>query len=304
MRNISFKDQILRKCQILSRDDQEELLRKYKEHQDLASLEKLFLANLRLAWSIADSFKNTELQDDLYSEAANALLYAIQHWNPQRGSLTNIATRVIKQRLSRLLREQRLPIRIPVSAQNLFQKVQRGELVDLTDSQRIRIQNITDIKNSAMDKAITQQDVLDLEDPSEVVEKREILTFVEYLDEEAKFIIKSVFGLSQPYSLTSIAAQLGICKRDVQQRLKETLEDLRNAGLCKVCNRKFQPSPGFVALCSKECIKKYTIRKLRFRACVVCGRVFVVTPPYKTVCNLNCLRFEKERLMALQNSYQ
>lgn len=100
-------------CEILDHKTLVKLWRRWKRKKDKEAWHKLFYSQLRLAYQIADKFNNPKYSSDLKSEAAIAVLEAIENWDPSRGRLSTITTLIVRQRLFRYLQSNMTIIRIP-----------------------------------------------------------------------------------------------------------------------------------------------------------------------------------------------
>lgn len=126
-----FDNSEIRKIKI---PDKETLIALWKRHQegDTEAYKQLYESQLRLAYQIADSFGSCKFRDDLRSEAALAVAYAIQFWDPQRGCLSTLVSAVCYQRILKYLSENAYPVRYPFTA--LKKLRQQGEHHKLDDT--------------------------------------------------------------------------------------------------------------------------------------------------------------------------
>lgn len=97
----------------LTRDEQSELYYQYKEGDESAR-EQLILSCLALTYRLANRFysKNRWIdRDDLIQIANIALIKAVEKWNPQRGSLSNVVTTYVNNSFIDASKESKYKIR-------------------------------------------------------------------------------------------------------------------------------------------------------------------------------------------------
>lgn len=130
--NHDFFDNLeIRKLKIPDKETLIALWKKYQEG-DAEAYKQLYESQLRLAYQIADSFGSCKFRDDLRSEAALAVAYAIKFWDPQRGCLSTLVSAVCYQRILKFLSENAYPVRYPFTALKKIR--QQGDHQKLDDT--------------------------------------------------------------------------------------------------------------------------------------------------------------------------
>ncbi len=248
----------IRKYQMLSKEEEEELLLKYK-NGDSEARTKIVTSNLRLVVSIAKKYKNKGLPFiDLISEGNFGLIYAIEKFDIEKGfRFSTYAVWWIKQSITKALINKSRDIRIPSYKYDLFSKINkytinkfisRGEYPsneEIAKDLKIKLRMIEEItqdfqdvlslnaeigENLYLEDSLVVQDKYDLE--AEFINKvgrEKILEIVEELSEREQEILKRRYGLgnSEINTLEEIGDYFNITRERVRQIEKRTLAKLR-----------------------------------------------------------------------------
>jgi len=248
-----------------------QLYKRYREHNDTDAFNELVSQYTRLAHCIADSFQCKYLQDDLRQEAIIALMESIQRWNPERGRLTTIALRIIKQRLGRFLK-----------------RTMQG---DNRENNRF-------IYNDESKKHESRFGVDEVED---IVNKRFQIELAENLvkylhDTDQKILYVYIYYSDSRNVLSKVAECVGLSKPEVRYRIKKINAFLKTPTYCAYCNKPYLKE-NFSKFCSNRCRIEYDIISTKIASCNVCGKLFVPNKHMRTTCSIQC----KTRIL-LQNT--
>lgn len=240
-------------------EKQIELFNRYKQSGDVDAYQQLLMEYIRLAHSIADAFRLNPLRDDLKQEAVIALAEAIDRWDPSRGRLTTIATRIIRQRLGKI--------------------VTRVNHVYLTKKEQLKDELGDDKEN--VDSPVIQEASFDLD--LEEVKRR-----LSYLNESDREIILSRFGLgTDATTYSGIAIKLNISRSAAESRFRQLMRFLKDPPLCRWCKQPYIKSTRSV-YCSETCRFLSKLYPLKFAVCKCCNKVFVSDHRFRSYCSLRC----------------
>jgi RNA polymerase primary sigma factor len=165
--------------------------------------DRIIQANLRLVLSLAKQYsEGIHYFDDLVSDGCHTLLRAVEKFDYSRGfRLSTYATHAIRRNLYQMLirrKKERL----------IFEASPLEYVADLPDEH----------ESAGTDEARWQK------------LRGDLSSLMHCLDPREKSIINARFGLgreSQPRTLQSLAADLGVCKERVRQLEQRALEKLR-----------------------------------------------------------------------------
>lgn len=238
------------------------LYKLYRERGDAKAFNELVSQYVRLAYSVADSFQCKYLQDDLRQEAIIALMESIERWNPERGRLTTIALRIIKQRLGKFLK-----------------KVTQN---DTRESNKF-------IYNDESERHELQFGVEEVE---EVVNARIQLEKVEELvrflhENDRKILFAYIFYDDSKNTISKVAEETGLSKPEVRYRIRKIQAFLKNPTYCTNCKRPYLRE-NFSRFCSDECCIQYSVQNTKIASCHICGKLFVPNRYIRSVCSMQC----------------
>jgi len=228
-------------CEIPPYSEQLKLFRLYKQSGDVAAYHKLIQANLRLAYKIADGFKNERFKEDLRSEAVIALAFAIERWDPERGVLTTIATPIIRQRLTRFLVENSYVSRIPYLTFKAYMEV--GSEKDFSAITNARyLSNRESAENENGEYAVYR--CPSVEEELEVTEEiSDLFSKLGGVEEGYCTLFELIYGLNWKYdgkiSLEQLSRMLRISKSRIKTKVNLVIEHVRSPATCHRCGNRF-----------------------------------------------------------------
>lgn len=222
-----MQQQILECCKVLSPRKIKALWKKWKTTGDQQAYQELVFSQLRLAFQIADSFRNFRYVKDLKSEAILAVLEAISFWDPKRGRLSTLTTLIVKQRLARFLQQNSHVIKVPYGVlKKIHDLEQEGEKLpdDLA-----KVKNIRD--NSFFlpkDKTFDLEEVIQNNESGLDELKEQLYKSIESLEGKKKIFIKEYYGIGcEPKTLKELSMKYNLSTPKVKSILKLGLEELR-----------------------------------------------------------------------------
>ncbi len=257
----------IRNYNILSREEEEELLLKVKEG-DLEAKNKLIVCNLRLVISVAKNYMNKGMTlIDLISEGNFGLIRAIDKFDAERGfRFSTYAVWWIKQSISKALMSKGREIRIPSYKYDLLNKINKiiveelmnsgdypsnefiGEKLNISPEKigniLMEFQEVMSLNESVGDN-IYLEDVV-LNESSENLENKiineihreKIYEMLDDLEEREKGILVRRYGLNgfEIHTLEQVGEAFNITRERVRQIEKKTLEKLRKKYSKEVSN--------------------------------------------------------------------
>jgi len=245
---------------ILSREQEYDLFRRYKTTGDAGAYEELIRCNQGLVMSIAQNYIRAGADfDDLVSEGNIGLMKAIARFDHEKGfKFSTYAVWWINQAESRYLKNETRTIRIPIHAQEKLSDIYKftakyvdehgteptyeeiGEATGMSEdevkfyvtaSERpSSLQNTVGEDGTEVMEFIPSSDP-DLQEVSENKDRdRRIREAVrKYLTEKERFVISNRFGLSgsERHTLKEVGSMMGLTNERVRQIEQKALMKLR-----------------------------------------------------------------------------
>lgn len=213
-----FKD--LKDYKPLSKEEEHDLLRKYKIHGDLSARDKLIKSNLKFACSIASAYKGRGVSfSDLISEANDGLIESIEKFDlSQDIKLFSYSVWWIKQRVLSAIKKQ-----------------EKAETVDIPEESD-KSKQFLDEENPEMHNKVENCEpefIVEEDRRRDEQEKHEFLTkAMSKLSERERNIIKLYYGIGGvKKNLAEIAKGYGITKERTRQIMENALTKVRGNAL-------------------------------------------------------------------------
>jgi RNA polymerase primary sigma factor len=224
------------------------------------ALDRLVLANLKLAIKIANDYKNLGVDlEDLIAEAQIGLYKAAQRFNPKRAKFSTYAAWWIKQNIKRYLNNHARTVRLPSHLSERVSRLNRIKIsleqesghpvttetiAEITGMKTENIERILQIDKKTLsleaktfgeDSPCLQELLHNPEDstPDEALqsnlEKERLQCALQTLNSRETLIITRRFGLDgePPQTLEIIGLDHGITRERIRQIQKNALEKLR-----------------------------------------------------------------------------
>ena len=238
--------------ELLTKEEEVDLARKWRDKQDQAAFHRLIVSNLRLVISIAQKYRNNGLDfNELIQEGNIGLIRALERYDPEAGfRISTYATWWIRQCIVRGLADKSRHIRLPVHVNEKVIKIEKvknllykkfyrvptaeeiasflptmtlseikGVIDAVKDVSSINI-NVGDDGNSTIADFIEDKAVLD---PAIEISKNNLKNtlyeLIGELPERERYIIERRFNLdgSKNQTLEEIGAVLGVTRERVRQ---------------------------------------------------------------------------------------
>lgn len=249
----------IRKYEILTKEEERELLIKVKEG-DFESKQKLILSNLRLVVNIAKSYTNKGLGFiDLISEGNFGLIHAIDKFDIEKGyRFSTYAVWWIKQAITKAIVSKGREIRIPSYKHDILNKVNKFIMNHITNNSSypnieviaagtslpkekvekvmLEFQDMLSL-NAAIGDDIYLEDTISQDDEDSLEEKvindiarEEINHMLDWLKPREREILMLRYGLDgqEIHTLEEVGQKFQITRERVRQIEKKTLEKLKN----------------------------------------------------------------------------
>ena len=251
----------IRKYEILSREEEEELTYMYVKTKDPKIREKLLYSNMRFVISVAKQYEgnNTSLID-LIDEGSIGMLKAIDKFDPTRGfKLISFAVWWIRQSIQEFISTKSQNIKIPLNIsagkkkvndfiQSYYSKhMTEPSFNDILDATEYDVKTLKNILNAIQSFTLSYDDKFNEEENDTYLSlleskenayqdidnndiKIEINQLINTLDNRSKFVIEAYFGLnniSREHSLAEIGEQLGLSRERIRQVLDKAIRKLR-----------------------------------------------------------------------------
>ena len=255
---ISLYLEDIRKYKILSKEEEFDLLNKIRNGEEEAK-NQLILSNLRLVVNVAKGYTNKGMSFiDLVSEGNFGLIHAIEKFDIDRGfRFSTYAVWWIKQAISKAVINKGRDIRIPSYRYDLLNKVNRYIMSKLKEEGFYpnveKISNELNIPSDKVEKIMLDfqdtmslnmsigediylEDTLAFDDGVSLedkviddMERKQVIEYVNTLNEREKEILKLRFGLEgyEIHTLEEIGSAFNITRERVRQIEKRTLQKLR-----------------------------------------------------------------------------
>ena len=199
----------------LSREDELELWRKYKNEGDIAARDKLISSNLKFVASIAKQYQGRGLSySDLIAEGNIGLIKAIDKFDGEKGfKLISYSVWWIRQSILEALTKR--------NASNAEDLPTDHE--SQMDDDEIYVNNIQDDEFSS-----------DTGEPGNKKDQAEAISFLmEYLNKRERNIITKYYGLdgNKPKTLEEIGMEYGLTKERIRQIKNLSFKKMRSVAL-------------------------------------------------------------------------
>ncbi len=249
----------IRKYNILTKDEEQELLKKVKKG-DKDAKNKLILSNLRLVVNIAKSYNKKGMSlIDMISEGNFGLIYAIDKFDENRGNrFSTYAVWWIKQSISKALITKGREIRIPSYKYDILNKINRvimekmmrnglyPKIEEIAQELDMSIEKIEEIMvefqdilsmNATIGENLYLEDTISLDEDYTLEDKvldeitrKKLLEVINSLGMRESDILKRRYGLEgyETQTLEEIGKNFKITRERVRQIEQKTLEKLKN----------------------------------------------------------------------------
>lgn len=250
------------KYELLTREEEVELARRWQNNGDQEAFQQLVVSNLRLVISIAQKYRNNGLDfNEIIQEGNIGLIRALERYDPEAGfRVSTYATWWIRQCIVRGLADKSRPIRLPVHVNEKVIKIKKvrnslhkklyrpptpeemlpflepmtlKEIKSILDAVKdISSMNINvgDDGNSTIADFIEDKAICDPAQEIDRKQLKEILhELINELPERERYIIERRFNLegSKNQTLEEIGAVLGVTRERVRQLEVKGLKILR-----------------------------------------------------------------------------
>ena len=243
------REQNMAKTRVLSREEEIELFRRYREENDKEAFETIIVNNQGLVKSVAKDYLYSGMEfEELVSEGQIGLIAAIRKFDYKRGfKFSTYVIAWIRQSIGRFIKNNNRTIRLPVHVSEKVTKIIRfkqefendcgrepsneeiAEGVGMSEADVERYLTastpITSLQSVAGEDSelgdFIEDQNLSVEEVSELNERdRKIYAGInQLLNERERFIIIKRFGLfgSEIYTLDQVGEMLGITRERVRQ---------------------------------------------------------------------------------------
>lgn len=245
---------------LLTGEQEKQLARRIRDHQDPAAREQMIRSNLRLVVNIAKKFAGRGLSlADLIEEGNLGLLRAVEGFDPEQGNrFSTYGSWWIKQAIKRALINAVQPVHIPAYMVEMIARWKAAESAlretlgrpptndELAEHMELPARKIRIIKKAVRafashlhsprgEDGETLHDMLeDTNTPSpqqqvfDADELAAIRHMLEQIDEREARVLRLRFGLddAEPLTLKQIGEQLGITRERVRQIQEEAVRKL------------------------------------------------------------------------------
>ena len=257
-----FKE--INNIKLLTKQEEIDLARKIKENiNDIKSINKLIISNLRFVITVAKQFQNQGLTiEDLISEGNIGLIEAAKRFDDAKGfKFISYAVWWIRQSILEALSEHSRIIRLPLNQINNISKVKKildkleqehervpsdGEISDILNIKFEKVGNylrlngkcvsIDEPIKSGNSESYTLSDVIENKEslvPDSFIYDRSLTTQIdrslEVLNEREKEIIMKFFGLNNHdrMTLVSLGREYGLSKERIRQIKSRAIRKIR-----------------------------------------------------------------------------
>jgi RNA polymerase primary sigma factor len=255
--------QTVGQTEILTREQEIDLFKRYKENQDQDAYQIIIKHNLRLVCSIARKFCGKGMEfEDLVQEGVFGLNKSIEKFDYKRGyKFSTYATWWVKQAVKQALNKSGRTIRLPSHIIEKYQLIRKAkddyrklyneeigyeELSKKTDLPINRIKNIERVtqyvysldfvmsnsdggKDDSISNYYIQDEKAEFESKiSREMEKESLLKLISKLDSDEQLVIKQKFGFNaEELSLEEFLETHQMSKIEFKQKEKTALKKLR-----------------------------------------------------------------------------
>ena len=249
--SLYFKD--IKDYKLIKPEEELELARRIKEHDDEKAIEKLVMANLRFVISVAKDYQNQGMPlADLISDGNYGLIKAAKRFDYSKGfKFISYAVHWVKQSILQSLYENTRTMRLPINVINDLIKVKKsiekfeskfGRKPYEHEIKRIKYPtcgSLNEIINEEGDELINILVNPNYENPEydDITEnglKKALSDTLDILDERERFIVNSYYGIiGESMTLEMIGDEVDLTKERVRQIKEKALRKLRN-GSCSL----------------------------------------------------------------------
>lgn len=256
--NYYFHD--LDNCKILPYEETLKLYEKYKNERCIESRNKLCESCMILAFRMAKKYVSPNCNiHDLISEANEAILEAVEAWNPIKGRLTTVVTTFVKNKLNSYAQHGNGTIRIPRTTYMQYKKIESlpnnldsEELSKQIRKNKLRALQLLDNLKSYKIESVSSltKDEFEIESRSDSQEGKhsllEAYDFLDCLNKKDKEIICLFYGIKKKKkNLHEIAGRFKVSRYQIEMKIKEIINLLKDNDIswqesfCIKCEDKF-----------------------------------------------------------------
>lgn len=200
------------KYPLLSQEEEQALIKEYKEHQNIDARNQLIMSNTRLVISIAKKYKGVSLSFlDAIQDGNLGLLKAVEKFQPEKGyRFATYATYWVRQSISEAISNSSL-IRIPQSVQKQYRSIVK----------------LKQQMENSLGRELTDEEFLEIADiPADsVMETVRLYQNCQSLDEQIKNEKDNASRYEKVASQHSPNPEELMLQQDVSQAIMEALKD-------------------------------------------------------------------------------
>jgi RNA polymerase sigma-32 factor len=253
------------KFSLLSREEEFELARRYRDHKDQEAAQKLITANLRFVVKIAREYRFYGVKIlDLVQEGNVGLVMAVNKFNPDKGyrlisyavwwiraciqnfvmktwSLVRIGTTETQRKLFYKVRKIRTEVESDHENENQYEFL--ADDLDVSKEDILEMQNRVGLRDVSLDSPFDDGDDLspldllrsNFPDQEEILTRQqektmragEVKEALQTLSEREAFVIKNRTMASEPLTLQEIGERFRVSRERVRQIERQALKKLK-----------------------------------------------------------------------------
>lgn len=235
--------QLASEHELLSKEEEHQLLTDYNEYGDREAFERLVACNHRLVWSRVNRMKTTCSKDDLFQEGMIGLVTAINKYDPESGNrLSTYALPWIDNFLKKYVLDHTHGVSMRAhKASRVFWNMKRkirnlsvdwftdAEIADIAEELEVSEDIVRSVEGTLRYGSMPHEDYHSHVDPTVEIDRRDLSAIMDCLTEEERIVVQCRLLCEPPLSASEVGSALGVHRNYVAQIQKRALEKMQKS---------------------------------------------------------------------------